>query len=275
MGILSFLFGCGSKDKPRGADFSKTGDAAFYRDAVIEGAKIASFEALDDHHAKDVARVYYCKTYRVSEDYFTSKRNRIQVIDGADAASFRLMKAGYARDARRIYYEGAAFEVRDVDSFEILESLFARDRVSGYYAQSEIPGSEGSGFVVLDSHYSRDGAHVYHSDLGPGTDGSPPVVTSIRISGAQPESFRVLESGYAIDAGRAYHEGEPLTDEVAAFELLHYGYAKSGSQVFYDGEVIVGADAGSFDVLVSPSEEGDAKDAKARYLQGKRVKVSS
>lgn len=71
--------------------------------------------------------------------------------------------------------------------------------------------------------------------------------------------------------GRAYHEGKSLTDDVASFELLEYGYAKSGWQVFYHGDVVVGADAGTFDVSASPSEEGDAGDGKARYLQGKRV----
>ena len=271
LGIFSLLFGCGSKDKAPGHEFSVADGVVQYRDETIEGADPQSFQPLDDHYAKDARQVYYASTYRVSQDYFTTKRARVRVVEGADGASFRLLRGGYARDARRIYFEGAAIEVEDVDTFELLDYGFARDRVRGYYMEEPVPGSDGSTFVVLDSHYAKDAEHVFHCDLEPGVDGSPPSRVTVHLEAGDPASFVPLDSGYAKDAGQAYYRGRVIALDPDSFSVLYFDYAKSSSRVFYRGDIVEGAEAATFAVVEQPSGDFDAQDASATYSLGKRM----
>lgn len=271
MGLLSFLFGCGGKGKPPGREFTVVNGVACYRETPIEGADARTFVALDDHHAKDARHVFHASTYRVSQDYFTTKRPRVHLIEGADPESFRLLRLGYARDARRIYCDGVPVPVEDVDTFEQLDYGFARDRVRGYYMEEPVPGSDGPSFVVLDGHYAKDATQVFHCDLEPGSDGAPPRRVDLRIPGADPASFTALESGYAKDAGQAYYRGRVLTCDAASFATLQFDYAKSSTQVFYRGDVIEGADAATFTPAETPSVEADAEDVGATYSLGKRT----
>jgi hypothetical protein len=272
LGILSLLFGCGSKDKAPTHEFSVTDGVVRYRDATIEGADPESFQPLDDHYAKDARQVYYASTYRVSQDYFTTKRARVRVVEGADGASFfRLLRDGYARDAQRVYFEGAPIEVEDVDTFELLDYGFARDRGRGYYMEEPVPGSDGTTFVVLDSHYAKDAQHLFHCDLEPGVDGSPPRRVMVQLPAAEPASFLPLDSGYAKDADHAYYRGRVIALDPDSFSVLYFDYAKSSSRVFYRGEVVEGADAATFAVVEQPSGDFDAQDASATYSLGKRM----
>lgn len=271
LGVFSLLFGCGSKDKALTHEFSVADGVVRYRDATIEGADPESFQPLDDHYAKDARQVYYASTYRVSQDYFTTKRARVRVVEGADGASFRLLRDGYARDAQRVYFEGASIEVEDVDTFELLDYGFARDRVRGYYMEEPVPGSDGSTFVVLDSHYAKDAQHVFHCDLEPGVDGSPPRRVTAQLPSADPASFISLDSGYANDAGQAYYRGRVIVRDPGSFSVLYFDYAKSSSRVFYRGDIVEGADAATFAVVEQPSGEFDAQDANATYSLGKRM----
>jgi hypothetical protein len=291
IGLVSLLSGCSSKEPyqqrngvwtfedqpislqpgehltPLIAAFAKTERHGYFRGVPLETSAGGSFEALNEHYAKDQQQVFYCDAHRVSQDYFTSPRRRVKVLE-ADPASFNILKAGYARDANKWFFEGQFFPVKDVNSFEILEYGFARDRISGYYQQTLIPGSDGGSFAVLDNHYSKDKAHVFYSynDL----NASPVVLRHLRLDGAMPDSFTVLESGYAKDAKRSYRNGTPLAGS-ASFEVLSLGYAKTDSQVFYNGKPITGADAVSFVMLEPISEQADAKDSRANYKQGRKV----
>lgn len=268
-GLLALLCGCDSKAPyqrkdgawyfedvrlqdasqpftPLNAGFAKGAQAAWYRSRAIEGADVASFEALDKHHAKDAKQVWYGDTYRTGQDYFTTKRIRLRMIAGADAPSFRLMTAqpGYARDSARVYFDGEPFKVADLESFEPLDYAFARDRVQGYYQQRPVPGSEGAGFVALDTHHAKDGRHVFHVDIEPrqGNEAAPRL-RSLRLAGADPATFRLLDWGYALDA----------------------------RQVFHRGQAIAGADAATFETLSPSTDAADARDAKRSYRDGRVV----
>lgn len=222
--------------------FAKTATQAYYRQSSIAGADAASFEALDEHHARDREHVYYGDTYRISQDYFTTQRIRITVLAGADPASFQLLSQGYARDAHQAYYEGEPFHVRDVASLEVLDYGFARDKHSGYYLRTPVANSGGDGFEVLSAHYARDARQVFYAGMDYRVAG-PPRVRTRRLSGADLASFKALESGYALDA----------------------------AQVYWEGQAMQGADAASFTLLSPSTSEADARDAKRQYLRGRPV----
>jgi DKNYY family len=249
------------------AAFAKTERHGYFRGLPLGTSDGGSFEALDEHYAKDQQRVYYCDAHRVGQDYFTTPRRRVKVLE-ADPASFQILKAGYTRDANKLFFEGQLFPVKDVSSFEMLEYGFARDRISGYYQQTIIPSSDGGSFAVLDNHYSKDKAHVFYSYSDLNT--SPVMLRHKRLDGAMPDSFTVLDSGYAKDAKRSYHTGKPLANS-ASFEVLSLGYAKTDTQVFYDGKPVTGAIAASFVMLEPVTKQADSKDSKANYQQGRRV----
>ena len=223
--------------------FAKSERRAFHRSTPIEGADAASFEALDDHYARDRRRVYWAQTYRDGSEYFLIPKSRVRVLEGALPHSFRLISQGYATDGRTLWHEGVAFPVRDLGTFEPLDDGFARDRVRGYYMQTEVPGSDGATFEALDSHYARDAKSIFHARLE--TDG-----------GAHPPKaeFRLIR-GEGVDS----------------FKVLGDGYASTGTLVLHDGLPIEGADAASFRVLETPTEGADAADARSRYLDGKRI----
>jgi hypothetical protein len=265
MGLLGWLFGCDTNKAPYqrkdgvwhfedqalpgvteltvlNRRFAKSATQAFFRATPIEGAEPASFEALDEHHARDRQQVWHADTYRDSRDYFTTKRIRIRRLDGADPASFRLLREDYARDARGVWHEGDPFPVKDAATFEVLANGFARDRQQGYYLRSAIPGSDGASFTVIDGQHARDARSIFHADMDLGQ--SPPRVVSRRIAEADAGSFQALDSsGYARDTHRVYWHGRPLA----------------------------GADPASFALLPMGTAGADAADARQRYSRGEAV----
>ena len=67
--------------------FASSPEGGYYRGSLVESSDGASFEALDEHYARDKARVYHCDVYRKGQDYYTVKYKRIDVAKAADAAS--------------------------------------------------------------------------------------------------------------------------------------------------------------------------------------------
>ena len=55
MGLLSLLFGCGTKESP----FQQRNGAWYYNSAPIPESDAKSFAVLSEHYAKDKNRVYY------------------------------------------------------------------------------------------------------------------------------------------------------------------------------------------------------------------------
>ncbi|MBS0661428.1 MAG: DKNYY domain-containing protein [Verrucomicrobia bacterium] len=265
MGLLSFLFGCG----PRRGPFEQKDGQWLFKGLPLSGVDSASFAPLDDYFGRDAHGAYYCTTERDSRELFLVRRARALPLPGAEPASFRVLGQRYARDARRIYFESEPFEVRDLESFQILEYHFARDRQVGYFAQRIVAGSDGPSFTGLDSRYAKDKSGVYHGDILPGEGGRPRIVVT-RLPGADPASFQPLESGYARDAQQAYYGARPLSRE-AGFEVLRSDYAKDARRVYHRGAEVAGADAATFAVLSPPADDADARDARSRYLQGKKL----
>ena len=265
VGLLAGLFGCDTNKAPYqrkdgvwhfedqalpgvteltvlNRRFAKSATQAFFRATPITGADPASFQALDEHHARDNRQVWHADTYRASQDYFTTRRIRIRLLEGADAASFTLLRGDYARDLKRVWHEGTPFPVKDAATFEVLEDGFARDRQQGYFLRTAIPGSDGASFTVLDGQHARDARSFFHAHLDLGL--SPPRVVWRRIAEADAASFQTLEgSGYARDARHVYWHGRPLA----------------------------GADGASFALLPMGTSGADAADAKRRYERGEPV----
>jgi DKNYY family len=94
---------------------------------------------------------------------------------------------------------------------------------------------------------------------------------TVRIDGVQPGTFVALEYDYAADSARVYYEGKPLTNDPQSFRVLQLGYAASGDRVYYYGAPVADADPLTFAILDAPTDSADARDAKARYQQGRRT----
>ena len=189
-------------------------EGGYYRGSLIDGSDGASFNALDEHYARDKARVYYCDTYRKGQDYYTVKYNRVDVLKSADTASFRVIKDGYARDAGHLYYTGTRVAVKDLESFVVLDHDYAKDSLVGYYQRTPVAGSDGASFTVLNSSYAKDKSSVYHSFIERGEPNVPGVPRSVRVVGANPATFEVLPDSDgdadAKDAQWRYKQGKRL-----------------------------------------------------------------
>ena len=208
VGLLTFLFGCGEKEKT--SLFEQKDGAWYYHSTLIRDADAKTFQVLSPHYARDANRVYYGDTYRESQDYFLTKKSRVIVVKQADPATFQYLRSEYARDRAHVYFEGVLFPVKDVETFQVLEDGFARDRLSGYYHQRPVPGSDGATFSALDGHYSKDAKNVFYSYLEPAP--GEPLRKTIRVAGADVASFAVLDPGEdgpdAKDRNHTYLKGK-------------------------------------------------------------------
>lgn len=121
VGLLAALFGCRGEslyhrkdgvwywkndkiDVPAGAMFTPlngafavAGGRGYFRGDRIADSDGATFQALDEAHAKDARQVWYSDTFRNSQEYFLVKRRRATAIAGADAGTYQ--RAAVVRDA--------------------------------------------------------------------------------------------------------------------------------------------------------------------------------
>jgi hypothetical protein len=209
VGLLSFIFG----GRPDESAFQQKDGAWYFHTTLIADADVKSFQVLSAHYAKDKHRVYHGDTYRVSQDYFTTKRSRVIVVERAEPATFRYLNYEYARDRTNVFFEGVLFPVQDIETFQLLDYGFARDRISGYYHQQPVPGSDGSSFVALDTHYSKDARRVFYSVLEPAP--KDPLRKTFQVSGADVASFEALggvtDGADAKDRDHTYRQGRRTT----------------------------------------------------------------
>lgn len=237
--------------KPLDERFARDQARGYYRGAEIEGSDGASFVVVSETEARDRDNVFFCETYRNSQEYWTIQHRRVVRIDGADAATYVSLGKGYARDKHRVYMRGMPFDVRDPASFEPLGGDFARDAQRGYYARVEIPGSHGPSFESIDERdaaYARDRANGYYGyrDQARLDETGKPRRVVRTLRGAQPAAMRVLGRDYAADA----------------------------RHVWYEGQAVVGADPATFAVDPSYDSAADAKDRSGAWNAGRRVVVS-
>lgn len=268
----AWRFGKEALDVPAGeqvtalnARFGKSASRVWYRATPIPEADSASFTVLDEHYARDRAHAWFAKTYRDSQDYFTTERVLVRRLEGADPARLKLLGQDYASDGSRVYDEGQGFGVADAASFEPLDGGFARDRAAAYFRNRPIEGAKGEGFPVLGQHFAADAGAVFFAE-----DGPPPAVR--RLKGADPAGFTPLSYGYARDARRAWFQDRPLGARPEELQVLDFGYAKTATVVFYYGRPIKGADAASFAILDPVTDEASARDKTGLYKDGQRVR---
>ena len=200
--------------KPLKGPFAKSPEGGYYRGSLIHDSDGASFEALDEHYARDKAHAYYCDTYRKGQEYYTVKYNRIDVLKSADAASFRIIKDGYARDAKQLFYTGARVAVKDLESFVVLDHDYTKDKWVGYYRRTPVAGSDGASFTVLNASYAKDKSFVFYSFVERSEPNVPSMPRSVRVVGADPATFELLQATDgepdAKDARGRYKQGKRL-----------------------------------------------------------------
>lgn len=235
--------------QPLGQYFGRDSQQGYCRDSPVEGSDGVTFEALSEHEARDQHSVYYCDTYRKSQEYWAYQHLRITIIAGADTATYHSLAYGYARDRHRAYDQGKPFAVRDALSFEPLSRRFARDSQRGYFERAEIPGSHGPSFSLLleDEGYARDRRQAWHGHIEVNQPNREPFPIVRALRGVDLDTLRALGRGYAVDARQVWYQGVPLSQ----------------------------ADAASFTVRSAMADNVDAQDRSHLWQEGRIVPATS
>lgn len=283
--------------------FAKDSTTAYYKEWPFSYADVATFEAVDEHYAKDRNKVYYCDEYREGQNYYLTKRQTIMEVSNAQPASFEVIGYGYARDQARAYFEGLAFNVKDITTLKSIDLHFANDDVQAYLNLQPIAGSDGKSFELINQNYAKDKAHIYYygytgdksHDIGIlpcdratfeildypySRDKASVYFARQKINGADPATFTILGSGYSKDRETVYFEGERISGaDVATFELYKenessvedFSYARDKAAVFINQLKIKGADVLTFKVLTL----GYGSDSRHVFYKSSLVKDAS
>ena len=221
-------------------EFAKNDSAAYYKMKSIPDADILTFEALDNHYAKDKNKVYYCSEEREVKNFYMTKRQGVYNVVGADAPTFKLLgedNFGYCKDKYRGYINGKSFEVKDVASLELIDHVFLKDKYQVYCNRVAVPGSDPATFKDIAEYYFKDKNNVYTYR----NDGD------LVILPCKKESFSVIEYPYSKDAEGVYHEDKKITGaNVTSFIKLENEYAKDKNAAYFKNLKIEGADVLSF-----------------------------
>lgn len=284
-------------------EFAKDSTTAYYKQWPFSYADVASFEAVDEHYAKDKNKVYYCDEYREGQNYYLTKRQTIKELKLVNPASFVRLQYGYGKDSTHAYFEGNLFAVKQIASFTAIDNHFAKDDVQAYLNCKPIAGSNGKTFELTKDNFAKDTAHIYYYgytgegqhnicilpcdrqsfeilDYRYSKDKNNVFFLSFTIKGADATTFRILESGYSRDKDDVYFESKKIAGiDVATFEIYKdnelYGhdvvYAKDNRFVFMDDKKISEANVGSFKVL----GENYGSDSKHVFYKTKIVKDAS
>lgn len=248
--------------------FVKKGDTIWFHDVALENVDPNTFELVDDYFFKDKDRVHFYETYRVSQDYFTSKRKRYLPLENADPASFVVLGEGYAKDNSTAWYLDRAFKVEDLESLTVLNHHFIKDNKTAYLDRKTIGGSDGKTFEVISDHYAKDFKKYYYCTPFDGQYEIKPIPCHY-------ESFVVVDYQYAKDKSSVFYEGRKLSGaESSTFELISYGYAKDRQHVFFRNVIVDKADPSTFTAFTenenSMGETVYAKDKQSIFINDKR-----
>lgn len=251
-------------------EFAKNDSAAYYKSYSIDGADIATFTALSKHYAKDKSSVFYCDTYRESQNYYLTKRSTIFHIPDADPVSFIMLGdeySPYAKDDKSAYLNGTGFPVKDVGSLELISGWFIKDKYQVYHGQKPVKGSDPGSFIILDQFFAKDNKQAYYYTF-PSEGGVIPIVCNSA-------SFTLLEYPYSKDANSVFYI-DAIMDGVDAstFSILGSAYSKDKNLVYHNDKKLSGADAASFMVLAKDEamSEDDhyGKDKAGIYWKDKK-----
>jgi hypothetical protein len=218
-------------------------------DEIIRAIDLPSFATLTTSYLRDKNHVYYAVINKTGI-------YEIWVVRGADPPSFSVLTDAhgeyslYARDDKNVYLMTAAIAGAEPTSFSVLSDGFSRDRGHVYWQGAEIKRADPSTFSVLTYDdflqsgykFSRDSNHVYFSTVD-----ALPADATWAIEDADPATFRIF--------------GETNTGSI---------YSADKDHVFESAGIIEGADAATFQIVMSGSQF-DAFDAHHKYRWGKAI----
>jgi hypothetical protein len=247
--------------------FAKDQSSAYYKTYTFSHADVPTFEALDEHYAKDKNRAYYCDEYREGQNYYLTKKQRIVTIHDADTATFVSLDNGYAKDQHKAYFKSIAFEVKQVSSLVSINTNFAKDDISAYLNQLPVAGSDGKTFELLEAYFARDAANVYyygyHRDEG----------AEVRILPCHRESFQILDYRYSKDDTRVFFLSAVIVGaDPGSFEILTEEYSRDKNRVYYEDRKVTDADPQTFRVYPHDFGDADSEDTIQKFHSGKKVK---
>ena len=252
-------------------EFAKDSTTAYYKSRSFSYADVPTFEAVDEHYAKDKNKVFYCDEYREGQNYYMTKRQTILEVKPADPASFVSLKNGYARDNKNAWFNGTYFKVKDVASLVSIDSHFAKDDESAYLNLHPIVGSDGKTFELIDRNFAKDSVNIYYYGYtGEGQN-------NICILPCDRKSFQILDYRYSKDARKVFFLGFQIKGvDGSTFTLLTEDYTKDGKAVYFLERKIEGGDPESFEVYKENGEFGHdfdfARDKNFVYMDDQKMK---
>jgi hypothetical protein len=252
--------------------FAKSDSTAYYKSRAFSYTDVATFEALDEHYAKDKNKVYYCDEYREGQNYYLTKKQTILEVKNTNPLTFKTIGSGYARDAHRPYFEGIAFKVKDIETFEIINTNFAKDKFQAYINRQPITGSDGKTFEIIDPYYAKDTSHIYFYNY------ALDVNKNIYALPCDKVSFKVLTYPFSKDKLAAFYEGKPINGaDALTFTVIGEGYSRDKDAVYFELKKITGANAATFELLKDDDKIADsftfAKDAHAVFLGDRKLEA--
>ena len=248
--------------------FTQKNDTVWFYDVPLKDVDAISFEIIDDYFFKDKHQIYFYETYRVSEDYFTSKRKRVVTLENVDPISFQSLGEGYAKDKSTAWYLNEAFQVADLGSLTILNHHFLKDIKTAYVNRTPVVGSDGKTFELISDHYAKDAYKYYYCTPYDGKYEIKPITCHYT-------SFVIIDHQFAKDNTQVYYSGNKIKEaDAPSFKMISFGYSKDKQNVYFQNKLIAGADPITF----TPFEENEnslgetvyAKDKSSVYINDKR-----
>ncbi|MEP7265611.1 MAG: DKNYY domain-containing protein, partial [Bacteroidota bacterium] len=232
--------------------FAKDSTTAYFKNYPFQYADVATFEAVDEHYAKDKNKVYYCDEYREGQNYYLTKRQTIDELEDVHPESFVALEYGYAKDSKNAYFEGIAFKVKDVASLKSINTFFAKDDTHAYLNQKPIAGSDGKSFEITDNNYAKDATHIYYYDYTGEKNHDIGVIPCNR------ETFAILEYPFSKDKTSVFFAGKKIDGvDGNTFKMLGHEYSKDKNAVYIETKKLNGADASTFEVFKENDEFND------------------
>ncbi|MBK8548998.1 MAG: DKNYY domain-containing protein [Saprospiraceae bacterium] len=245
LGFLFFVFSCKSKNGNRRVEvlpygFSIVADTIRFYDSVLENVDVHSFEILDEYFCKDKNKVFYYRTYRRGQDYFSSKKHSIQQLHGVDAATFVSLDYGYGKDRLSAWHKAISFEVSDIQSLNVLDFQFVKDKNHVYIDCRKVPKVLGQSFERINTFYAKDAQHFYyiHSDE---------VQCALKNIPCDYHSYELLDYTYSKDNKNVFYNGEKIKNSNSeSFLILSAPFSKDRQNVYYESTIIQYADPQTF-----------------------------
>ncbi|MCG2615247.1 DKNYY domain-containing protein [Terrimonas sp. NA20] len=223
--------------------FAVNDSIIYYKEKIVEDADATSFEALDEHYAKDKNNVYYCEEYRDGQTYYTTKKQTIVTLGNASPASFQVLGDNYAKDHKHAYYKDKPFKVRELASLEVVTMRFVKDRYGVYLDQNPVNNADPKSFRILNSNYASDTNRIYY--YGYPSD----VHNGIHEINCDRQTFSLLAYPYSQDNKSVYYLYTKIPgSDPASFVALESGYSKDRVNVYKDGKIVKGAEPVTFTV---------------------------